>query len=316
MLIGHEQPWASWRRARSNERMHHAWLLTGKSGVGKARFAQAAARELVGAEPTADHHPDILTLTYGPKDDKEERKRQDGKAFERARSIRIGQIRTLQQRLTTRPTLGTKRAVIIDPADDLERNAANALLKSLEEPPAGTVFLLVSHSPARLLPTIRSRCRMLRFPVLADSDLDMLISRHAPGAGLEERRAAIKAAAGSPGAALAFVDMGLGKVAKIMRSLRDEGDPTFAKRGELAAQIGPRPDRDRLRAILDLSRATLIESAESRGATSARASIDAHAGLVRLTGEFVTYNYDPGLLAIGIGNLLASAAGASERANG
>ena len=295
--------------------MHHAWLLTGKSGLGKARFAQAAARELVGADPATEHHPDILTLSYGPKDDKEERKRQDGKAFERARSIRIGQIRELQQRLTTRPTLGARRAVIIDPADDMERNAANALLKSLEEPPVGTVFLLVSHSPARLLPTIRSRCRTLRFPILTNEDMARLLGEHAPEASAEERQAAIAAAAGSPGAALAFVDMGLSRLAAVMRGLRDHGDPTFSARGELASLIGNRPDRDRLRAILDLARAILTKDIENLGSSRVTAGIDAHAGLVGLTGEFVTYNYDPGLLAIGIGNLLASAAGSSERAN-
>ena len=164
MLLGHENAWREWRTALGGDRMHHAWLLAGRRGVGKGSFALAAARELVGASPSDDneHHPDIITLTYGPKDDKEERKRADGKPFELARSIRIAQIRAMQARLSTRPTMGDKRAIIIDPSDDLERNAANALLKSLEEPPAGTYFLLVAHSPARLLPTIRSRCRVLR----------------------------------------------------------------------------------------------------------------------------------------------------------
>lgn len=298
------------------ERMHHAWLLTGTSGLGKARFACAAARELVGAAGEAESHPDILTITYGSKDDKEERKRQDGKAFERARSIRIAQIRALQQRLTTRPTLGARRAVIIDPADDMERNAANALLKSLEEPPVGTVFLLISHSPARLLPTIRSRCRTLRFPALSSSELDTILSAEAPQAHVDDRQAAIAAASGSPGAALAFLEMGLAKPAKAMRKLRDEGDRSFATRGELAGMIGNRPDRERVRAILDLARAIMLENVEDLSRARAGARIAAHAGLIELTNEFVTYNFDPGLLAMEIGNLLASAAEASEPADG
>ena len=315
MLIGHEEAWVAWRAALAGERMHHAWLLSGKAGLGKSSFARAAAHELVGGGPAPDHHPDILTLTYGPRTREDEKKRDDGKPFELARSIRIGQIRDIQRRLTTRPTLGERRAVIIDPADDLERPAANALLKSLEEPPEGTYFLLVSHSPARLLPTIRSRCRTLRFAALSEDVLAELMAREIPDAAPEERAAAIAAAGGSPGAALAFVDMGLGKAAAVMRRIRDEGDRDFTARGELAGLIGSRPDRERLRAILDLARALVGEGIGSLPARLATPRIAAHEGLVRLTGEFVTYNYDTGLLALEIGNLLAGCAAASERAD-
>lgn len=315
MLIGHGEAWAVWRAALAGERMHHAWLLSGKAGLGKSSFARAAAHELVGGGPAPDHHPDILTLTYGPRTREDEKKRDDGKPFELARSIRIGQIRDIQRRLTTRPTLGERRAVIIDPADDLERPAANALLKSLEEPPEGTYFLLVSHSPARLLPTIRSRCRTLRFAALSEDVLAELMAREIPDAAPEERAAAIAAAGGSPGAALAFVDMGLGKAAAVMRRIRDEGDRDFTARGELAGLIGSRPDRERLRAILDLARALVGEGIGSLPARLATPRIAAHEGLVRLTGEFVTYNYDTGLLALEIGNLLAGCAAASERAD-
>ncbi|MEX0342614.1 MAG: DNA polymerase III subunit delta', partial [Erythrobacter sp.] len=119
MLLGHDEPWREWRKAMAGERMHHAWLLAGRRGVGKGSFALAAARELVGAAAgEGGQHPDIHTLTYAPKDDKEERKRADGKPYELARSIRIAQIRAMQSRLGTRPTLGDRRAIIIDPADD------------------------------------------------------------------------------------------------------------------------------------------------------------------------------------------------------
>ena len=312
MLIGHDTAWDEWRRAAAGERMHHAWLLTGKKGVGKSLFARAAARELVGG--VGETHPDIHELTYAAKDDKEERKRADGKPFELARSIRISQIRALQQRLTTRPTLGSKRAIIIDPADDLERNAANALLKSLEEPPHGTIFLLVAHRPARLLPTIRSRCRTVRFPAVSDDRMADLLSRLEPDVSAEARAAAIKAAAGSPGAALAFVRMDLGKAAGLIRSILDEGDRGFALRGALAGVIGARPDRERLQAILDLARAACAERLENC-LGDPTSLIQAHAELVRLTGEQPTYNYDPGLLAMEIGTLLARAGAASETAH-
>lgn len=315
MLIGHDEAWSIWRSALAGPRLHHAWLLTGKAGLGKSAFARAAAHELVGGGPSPEGHPDILRLSYGPRTKEDEKKRDDGKPFELARSIRIGQIRDVQRRLNTRPTLGDRRAVIIDPADDLERAAANALLKSLEEPPAGTYFLLVSHSPARLLPTIRSRCRTLRFPALDGATLSRLLEERAGDASASERAAAIVAAAGSPGAALAFVEMGLAKSEAAMRQIRDSGDPGFALRGELAALIGPRPDRDRVRAVLDLACAIVSEGVERLPAPLATKRIAAHEGLVRLTGEFLTYNYDAGLLSLEIGNLLAACAAASERAD-
>ena len=295
--------------------MHHAWLLAGKAGLGKSAFARAAAHELVGGGPAPEQHPDILVLTYGPRTKEDAKKRDDGKPYELARGIKVDQIRDIQRRLTTRPTLGERRAVIVDPADDLETSAANALLKSLEEPPQGTYFLLVCHSPARLLPTIRSRCRMLRFPDVADARLAEFLGEVASGTSAEQRAAAVSAAGGAPGAALAFLDMDLGRLAATMRRIRDGGDRDFVSRGELTALIGNRPDRERMRATLDLARAIAGEGIEALPARIATRRIDTHAGLVRLTGEFLTYNYDPGLLALEIGNLLAACSAASERAH-
>ncbi len=313
-MIGHDAAWDAWRRARTSERMHHAWLLTGKQGLGKATFARAAAVELLGA-PGDGPHPDILELTYAAKDDKEERKRADGKPFEKARSIRIGQIRAMQRRLMTRPTLGDKRVVIIDPADDLERNAANALLKSLEEPPEGTYFLLVAHRPARLLPTIRSRCRTVRFAALEDDTMNELIDRLSPETNFEARTAAVRAAAGSPGAALGFLRLDLGKANSLMQSILDQGDRGFALRGALAGVIGARPDRERLQGILDLARAALAERLGT-DVQDPTALIEAHGELVQLTAEQPTYNYDAGLLAMEIGTLLARAGAASAASHG
>ena len=316
MLIGHEGARAAWRAALSGERMHHAWLLAGKAGLGKMRFAMEAARELVGAPPSQVDHPDIMVLTYGAKDDKEERKRADGKPFELARSIRIDQVRAMQRRLTTRPSMVDRRAVIIDPADDMERNAANALLKSLEEPPAGTIFLLVSHRPAKLLPTIRSRCRLLRFPALEDSQVDALLVEQAPSVDADARRAAVRAGGGSPGAALAFIDQDLGPLAELMGRILHEGDPSFVLRGKLAGAIGARPDRERLRAALELARAAVADKIGDCPHAALPHRIEAHEALVRLTAEMPTYNYDPGLMVMEVGTLLARAGAASERANG
>ncbi len=317
-MLGHQEPWREWRDAMAGPRMHHAWLLAGKSGLGKMHFALAAARELVATagvhQPVGDH-PDIHILTHLPKDEKEDRKKAEGKPFELKRNISVAQIRAMQQRLNTRPTLGNRRAIIIDPADDMEKGASNALLKSLEEPPQGTFFLLVAHRPARLLPTIRSRCRTLRFPIVGDDQMAMLLSREVPEADQAAMDAAIAAASGSPGAALDFIVHDLGPINTVMQRIARDGDPDFALRGQLASAIGMRPDRARVQAVLDLARAVIGGMASECGNDRIPVLADAHAQLVTLTGQATTYNFDAGLLVMQIGSLLASAAPPRERAN-
>jgi DNA polymerase-3 subunit delta' len=312
----HDEAWRQWRDALRGERMHHGWLLAGKSGLGKRDFALAAARELVAErgvpQPVGDH-PDIIVLTYGPKDDKAEKAQAEGKPFELARSIRIKQIRAMQRRLITRPTLGSRRAIIIDPADDMEKAAANALLKSLEEPPAGTFFLLVTHRPARLLPTIRSRCRTLRFPLLTDRQIATMLEE----AGLPPDPLAIAAAEGSFGAALRFAEQDLAPIARAIGALLAGGDADFARRGELARLIGPRADRERVQAVLDLAQGLVAGAARGTSDVRQRARlINAHAALVALAAEAPTANFDPGMLPFEIGSLLVAAAPASEPAHG
>jgi DNA polymerase-3 subunit delta' len=313
--VGHEEPWREWRAALGGTRMHHAWILSGRRGVGKAAFALAAARELVGGPATGDH-PDILVLTHLPKDEKEEAKRDEGKPYERRRNITVAQIRAMQQRLTTRPTLGERRAIILDPADDLEPAASNALLKSLEEPPRGTFFLLVAHRIGRLLPTIRSRCRVLRFPAVPDAEIDAVLRREAPEADAATRAAAIAASAGSPGAALDFVGLGLGELHALMQQLVRFGDPDFARRGRLAEAIGARPDRQRQLAAIDLARAVVAEAMRDVDRAAIPALAEAHEELSRLAAQAPTYNYDPGLLVMEIGSLLAALAAPREAAHG
>ncbi len=267
-LLGHDEAWREWRDAVNSGRMHHAWLLGGKKGLGKSAFALAAARELVaeaGTVQPAGSHPDVIVLSHLAKDDKEDKKREAGHEYELARNIKVSQIREMQRRLSTRPTLGTRRVVIVDPADDLETSASNALLKSLEEPPVGTFFMLVAHRPARLLPTIRSRCRILRFAPLADDAIARLLATEVPESEGATRSAAVTAAAGSPGAAIEFLKHDLGPLDALMRRIVADGDPQFVLRGKLAEEIGARPDRARIAAALDLARASLAHMVQGCG---------------------------------------------------
>jgi DNA polymerase-3 subunit delta' len=314
-FAGHEEPWREWRAALGSERMHHAWILTGRRGVGKGGFALEAARELVGGSAMEDH-PDILVLTHPPKDDKEADKRAEGKPYETKRNIPVDEVRAMQRRLTTRPTLGERRVVIVDPADDLEPSASNALLKSLEEPPQGTFFLLVAHRIGRLLPTIRSRCRILRFPAVPGDQIDAILRRETPEADQATRAAAVAASAGSPGAALEFVGLGLGEMHKLMQQLVQAGDPDFARRGKLAEVMGARPERKRQLAAIDLARSVVAEAMRTVERRSIPALAEAHSELSRLAAQAPTYNYDAGLLVMEIGSLLAALAAPSEAAHG
>jgi DNA polymerase-3 subunit delta' len=169
-LFGHDGAERMLAEALSGGRMHHGWLLAGRQGIGKAtlayRFARAALSEpgerragsLSIAEDTraarqvrALSHPGLLVI----------RRPYDEKAKRFTASIPIDEVRRLRSFLSHRAADEAWRVVIVDEANELNVNAANALLKSLEEPPPRTVFLLVSSAPGRLLPTIRSRCRML-----------------------------------------------------------------------------------------------------------------------------------------------------------
>ena len=315
----HAEGWREWRTAMAGTRMHHGWLLAGKRGLGKHDFAHAAARELVaqpGVPQPADH-PDIHFVSYSAKDDKEERKRQNGNPYELSKLIRERDIGAMQARLRTRPTMGERRAIIIEPADDMNSHAANKLLKSLEEPPQGTYFLLVTHRPARLLPTIRSRCRTLRFPTLTDMQLEAMLAAENVGGSADARRAAIRAAEGSYGAALRFAELDLAPLAEAIHKLVTRGDHDLAGRTQLARLIGTRVDRERLSAVFELAQAIVAELARTTDRPAyCAALIDAHGALVTLAAQAPSYNFDPGLLSVEIGSLLARAAPASEHAHG
>ncbi len=165
-----EAPAQSFADALDRGRLHHAWLLTGPQGIGKASFAYRAARHLLGARDdpgagplgqgaddpvsrmvSAQSHPDLMVL---------ERLVEGGAA---RKSIPVDEARRLPEFFSKAPALSPFRVAIIDAADDLNVNAANAVLKTLEEPSGRGVLLLVSHAPGRLLTTIRSRCRRLAF---------------------------------------------------------------------------------------------------------------------------------------------------------
>jgi DNA polymerase-3 subunit delta' len=182
LLIGHDEAAAHVAAAHRAGRLHHALLLAGPAGIGKATFAfhlaehllrypagAAAPENLAPRDPSSalfrqiaqGAHPSVLHLTR-PLNEKT-------KAFKSA--VTVDEIRRIGRFLSMTSHDGSWRVVIVDPADDMNANAANALLKNLEEPPPRTQFVLVAHSPGGLLPTIRSRCHLVRLKPLEPAAL-------------------------------------------------------------------------------------------------------------------------------------------------
>src|SRR5690606_25948739 len=147
------------------------------------------------------------------------------------KSISVDQARDLPEFFSKSPSVARSRVAIVDAADDLNINAANALLKVLEEPPEHGVLFLVSHAPGPLLPTIRSRCRRLAFPVWSVDALERLV-RQRTGVESEEAARIAAMAAGSPGAALALAS---GATLEADRLARQWVESPAVDRGEALA---------------------------------------------------------------------------------
>jgi DNA polymerase-3 subunit delta' len=209
-LEGHAAAEAAFESTRARSRLHHAWLLTGPEGLGKATFAYRAARRLLGAPHDPAHgvlgvdpdhpvsrqvaarsHPDLLVL---------ERIGEDGKP---RKVIPVDEARRLSEFFSKSPASAPHRVAIVDAVDDLNPFGANAILKTLEEPPPHGVLLMISHSPGRLLPTIRSRCRRLAFPPLGLEETAAFV-RDREDVNAEDALRLARMAGGAPGRAWAL----------------------------------------------------------------------------------------------------------------
>lgn len=310
-LIGHDNAWRQFSSALAGGKLHHGWILAGPRGIGKASFALRAAAALVDPEGRyasmieRGSHPDILNIKRLPKETPKEDEEVDPIA-ELKRSISIDQIRSLQASLTTRPGLAEKRAVIIDAADDLERGGANALLKSLEEPPAGTYFLLVSHASDRLLPTIRSRCQMLRFEPLSDTDMAAALHDTALDAGADDIAALVRAGRGAPGQAIDFLGLDLGKLEDTMTSIIRTGDGSNALRSGLADQLALKSAQLRYEAFLRRAPAMIAENARTMKTADVANAADAWSAASALATRAIALSLDKQSVVFQMGSLLAS----------
>lgn len=259
-VIGQGAAEAEFLDAFNTGRLHHGWLISGPRGVGKATLAWSIARFLLatplaqddglfGAPPpptTLDVAPDhpvarrvlalsdpgLFLLRRGPNE----------KGDRLASEILVKEVRKLGNFFALSAADGGRRVVIVDAADDLNIQAANAILKMLEEPPARTTILLISHQPSGLLPTIRSRCRMLRLHPLAAPEMAQALDQ----AGIIPE-----------GNAAALAELSGGSVGEAVRLINLGGLKMY---GELVGLLGSLPRLDRARAL------KLAEAAATRGA--------------------------------------------------
>ncbi len=224
-LVGHAAAEGVLLEAFNAGRLAHAWLISGPRGVGKATLAFRFARFLLAhgggsaeslfAEPPPDSlyvAPDLPVFRRaaagGHADLKTVERGWDEKKGRLRTEIVVDDVRAVGAFLGLTAAEGGWRVVVIDSADEMNRNAANAVLKVLEEPPRRAVLLLVSHGPGRLLPTIRSRCRRLVLKPLEDDMVASLACKYRPGLGAEDAAELARLSEGSVGRVLALAGEG------------------------------------------------------------------------------------------------------------
>jgi DNA polymerase-3 subunit delta' len=259
-LAGHNKSERLLADAATSGRLHHGWLISGPKGIGKATLAYRFARWLLTGsaeegeqsglfgEPAAAEtsqgalwvdpkdpiflrveasgHADLITVERGLDD-----------AGKRLRTeILAADIRKVAGFLSLTAAEGGWRVVIVDGAEDMNRFAANAILKTLEEPPARTVLLLVSHAPGRLLPTIRSRCSKLPLKPLETETVSRLLDAYRPDLSADEK--------------MLLAAMGEGSIGRAMNLAEAGGVALYGEMLNLLSSL-PSPDTTRLHGITD-----------------------------------------------------------------
>lgn len=278
VLFGHAAQEAEFLRAFTSGRLHHAWMLTGPKGVGKATLAWRLARFLLatpddddggmfaapppGSLDVPDSHPVArrllqlaearhFLLRRAPND----------KETALSQVISVDEVRKMKSFFALSAADGGRRTAIIDAVDEMNPAAANALLKLLEEPPANVTLFLIAHQPARLLPTIRSRCRELRLTPLAPQDLADALTQAGGDVVPEDRTALAELSGGSVGEAFRLTNLdGLklySALTRLFATLPRLDRPQALALADLVAARGAAETFDLLVTLIDLFLARL-----------------------------------------------------------
>jgi DNA polymerase-3 subunit delta' len=164
MLLGFQLIKSNLSGFYQNQKLPHAILLHGQKGIGKASFAADFAREILGSSNKSSVHPDLLIIEKEPE----------------KKEVTVNKSRKITEFCNQTPAISKSKFIIIDAACELNKAAANALLKILEEPQPGNFFILISHNLNHILPTIRSRCQIIRVPGLSSEDFMAILHQRNP----------------------------------------------------------------------------------------------------------------------------------------
>ena len=308
-LFGHEHAAAMLTSAYRAGKLPHALILAGPTGIGKATFAfhlagyllrnpdyRAAPATLGSPDPgsalfrqvASGAHPGVLHLTR-PQNDKT-------KGFKTV--VTVDEVRKVSRFLSMTSHDGSYRVVIVDPADDMNTNAANALLKNLEEPPARTLFILIVHAPGSLLPTIRSRCQTIRLTPLDDNSLlSALDAAGQPAPAEPQARATLLGrAGGSVRSAILLSQYGGLEIAEALDGVLQGGRTGIAAVHKLADAVAGRDSAIQFdifnRRALDMLADAASNAALVSDLPRAKALSDAWHEAQNALSETETYNLD------------------------
>ena len=324
-LVAHEAAEAAFAEALRAGRLHHAWLIGGPRGIGKATLAYRVARRLVadprtlpdagGLDVPAEHpaarqvaalsHPNLVSLR---------RVQAPGAKTPPTRIAVDAARKALGLFGATAGAEAGFRVCIVDSAEDLNANSANALLKMIEEPPPRSLFLIVSHAPGRLLPTIRSRCRMLALRPLSERAVRTVIEGFPPPFARPDAETLARAAAlceGSVARAVALLDPRIaGVVREVGVLLTGLGEPDWRRILKLAETLASREADELFATALDTVERFLAEEIDRRkgeGAERLARLVDAADRIGTAAREAAIYNLDRRPLVLSLFGTLAEA---------
>jgi DNA polymerase III subunit delta' len=324
-LFGQEAAERRFLDAWAAGRLHHAWLLRGPAGIGKATLAYRVARALIAHPPAGLPKAGVQPATLDAPEGCPVRARiiarseprlfvlrrtpdpaATGEKRNRLRTvIAVDDVRRLRAFLGLTAADGGWRVVLVDPADEMNTSSANALLKFLEEPPAQTIFLLVSHAPSGLLPTIRSRCRTLDLAPLGPGPL----ARALAAAGADVPRDAgvplAELSGGSAGQAIRLLaGDGLALYARLVALFGDGNSVARRPMLELAERSIGRANAETYRLTLQL--AATLAARLARAAATGSAPPEAAPGEARLVAAVASHPAQAAPWAEALGRILAT----------
>ncbi|MBD5400943.1 AAA family ATPase [bacterium] len=230
-LVGHADVLQSFINAwntRDTHPIHPVWMLTGPRGIGKATLAYKIAKMIYG------NVGDFFIIDLARNIDKDGKNKSDGKV------ISVYTVRAMIERMQMSSMSGEWRVVLIDSVDELNTAASNAILKLLEEPPAKTLFLLVTHQLANVLPTIRSRARVEKMRPLGISQLRELCAKFIPDADISTDT--LRLASGSFGRIAALKSSGGDAIYEELIKLLKSPNTDYGRTMGIAKKIAPDPN--------------------------------------------------------------------------